>query len=244
MQRNRNNISARISAVVLPIIFILLCATVLSSVYATNSIRYTNDRTQEPVADSFEAAVVTCEVVKGNDGAYTVTNTGNVAVYLRVLIAANWVNADGSVHYRKPVIAVETDETWLIADDGYVYYKIPLEPEEYVTLTVAHNDNTDPCPVNTVLDINFIAEVIQSKPSGAIQDAWGIIAYQGGGGDLQVGIDEFTDFGELNAEFNNTYEWDESYNDEHIRDDDDGIRANLGNMPGEDYEEVVTPALP
>ncbi len=250
MKDKTNKISIRANAVLLPVLFVVLCAMVLSSVYAFNSIRYTNDRIYEPVTDSFEAAIVSCNVVKGDDGVYTVTNTGNVSVYLRIKVVSNWVNSNGSLHYIKPVVNVELNEDWFVAENGYQYYKYSLGIGEAVSLTVAHDENTDPGPVNTTLDINFIAEVIQSKPSDAVEDAWDVTVSGSSGvvdwGDLNVGVDgsyEWGDFNEFEGPGDGSGDTDDGFLEDNGTLDDIG-NFSVGNVtPQNDYTDIIAPGV-
>ena len=189
-------------AVILPVFVAIICIFIISLSYALNTIRYTNDRTAEPVTDNFEEAYVACDIVAGENGLYTVTNTGNVSAYIRVTAIPMWVNASGEAHFTEPVVTFTADENWIAADDGYYYYKTSVAVGDSVTITLIHDDGTDPCPVGYVLDMNFVAEVIQSVPNMAVQDAWDITltpdAEEPDDDNLDVGTDDPDGWGDVN----------------------------------------------
>ena len=67
----------------------LLLVSVVGGTFA-----YLATRT-ESVTNTFEAVQVSCQVVEGEENAYTVKNTSDVKAYLRVAVVVNWVDDEG-----------------------------------------------------------------------------------------------------------------------------------------------------
>lgn len=136
-----------------------------------------------PVINTFTPAEVNCKVEEDfdeNTGVKTnvnVTNTGNIAVYIRVKLVTYRTN-DAGQHIGGtadlPEFALGKD--W-VKHGEYYYYTLPVEPKaqpqtnlaEKMTLKSFYEDADGG---KQALDV--MAEAIQSAPEKAVGEAWGV----------------------------------------------------------------------
>ncbi len=129
----------------------------------------------KPVENTFYPAAVDCAVTE-KDGAYTVTNQGNISAYIRVAVVANWTR-DGKVYGLDPITAedyrITAAEGWTLLN-GYYYYTQPVEPGAAALPLVV--SAVGEAPEGCVFSVRVLAEAIQSEPVSAAQEAWGFPA--------------------------------------------------------------------
>lgn len=135
------------------------------------------------VTNTFTPAEVNCKVEEDfdeNTGVKTnvnVTNTGNIAVYIRVKLVTYRTN-DARQHIggkaELPTFKLGAD--W-VKHGEYYYYTLPVAPgkkpaanlADSMTLTGSYEDADGG---KQALDV--MAEAIQSAPEKAVADAWGV----------------------------------------------------------------------
>ena len=144
----------------------MFCVLITSVVFG--AIMYARGTT-EPVDDPFEPAVVTCQVTEGAKGAFTVTNTGNVPVYLRVYLDPSFVDSSGQRHWTSPTCNV-SGAGWTL-QNGFYYYNSEIAPGGTANITASMSGGSIPSGYS--FDVSMSAEVIQSNPKSAASDAWG-----------------------------------------------------------------------
>lgn len=136
-----------------------------------------------PVTNTFTPAEVTCKVEEDFDadtGVKTnvnVTNTGNIAVYIRVKLVTYRTNDKGQ-HIGGTAALPEFNlgKNWVEYGE-YYYYTLPVSPggkpdanlAEKMTLMSSYEDADGG---KQALDV--MAEAIQSEPEKAVADAWGV----------------------------------------------------------------------
>lgn len=140
------------------------------------------------VTNTFTPAKVTCKVEENfdeNTGVKTkvnVTNTGNIAVYIRVKLVTYRTNDTGQhIGGTAKLPEFTRGKNW-VEKDGYYYYTLPVAPgqqpdtnlAEKMTLTASYKDADGG---KQALDV--MAEAIQSEPEKAVADAWGVKIAQG-----------------------------------------------------------------
>lgn len=141
-----------------------------------------------PVTNTFTPAEVTCKVEEKFDkttGVKTdvnVTNTSNIAVYIRVKLVTYRTNDAGQhIGGTAELPKFTLGENW-VEKDGYYYYTLPVAPGQQpadnladsMTLTASYEDADGG---KQALDV--MAEAIQSAPEKAVADAWGVKIAQG-----------------------------------------------------------------
>lgn len=135
------------------------------------------------VTNTFIPAKVTCEVTEDfneDTGVKTnvnVTNTGNIAVYIRVKLVTYRTNDDGQhIGGTAKLPEFTRGKNW-VEKDGYYYYTLPVAPGQQpdtnlakkMTLKTSYRDADGG---KQALDV--MAEAIQSEPEKAVADAWGV----------------------------------------------------------------------
>ena len=141
-----------------------------------------------PVTNTFTPAEVTCKVEEKFDNTtgvksnVNVTNTGNIAVYIRVKLVTYRTN-DAGQHIGGTADLPEftRGKDW-VKHGEYYYYTLPVEPNaqpktnlaDSMTLTGSYEDADGG---KQALDV--MAEAIQSEPEKAVGEAWGVRISQG-----------------------------------------------------------------
>ena len=136
-----------------------------------------------PVTNTFTPAKVTCKVEENfdeNTGVKTkvnVTNTGNIAVYIRVKLVTYRTNDTGQhIGGTADLPEFTRGKDW-VKHGEYYYYTLPVAPDEKpaanladsMTLTGSYEDADGG---KQALDV--MAEAIQSEPKKAVGEAWGV----------------------------------------------------------------------
>ena len=136
-----------------------------------------------PVTNTFTPAEVTCKVEEdfdpdtGKKTNVNVTNTGNIAVYIRVKLVTYRTNDAGQhIGGTAELPKFTPGENW-VEYGKYYYYTLPVEPNtqpetnlaEKMTLTGSYEDADGG---TQALDV--MAEAIQSAPEKAVGEAWGV----------------------------------------------------------------------
>ena len=166
---------------IIPVVLITLLLLSISAVAVWAAI---NSMTTAKVENTFEPAVTSVEVVENFDGItksnVRIKNTGSTtapigpAVYVRVRLLPYWYDAVRNqivgITSWTPSFTAGTD--WLKIGD-YYYYTKPIVAGastsnliDSITLETDNEDNRQ------VLEV--IAESIQSNPSSAVTEAWGV----------------------------------------------------------------------
>ena len=135
------------------------------------------------VTNTFTPAEVNCKVEEDfdeNTGVKTnvnVTNTGNIAVYIRVKLVTYRTNDAGQhIGGTAQLPKFNLGENWVEYGE-YYYYTLPVAPDEKpaanladsMTLTGSYEDADGG---KQALDV--MAEAIQSAPEKAVGEAWGV----------------------------------------------------------------------
>ena len=124
---------------------------------------------------------VSCDVTK-TENSYGIINTGNVNVYVRVAVIANYVNetTEGGVSYwTSPEYSVVlADESKWVKYGNYYYCLAQIEPEntqdedaesiQFGTVTVTSTSSSGYEP-----QVEVIANVIQATPE-ELSSCWGV----------------------------------------------------------------------
>ena len=155
---------------------LLLAACTVGGVYA-----YLMANT-DTLSNEFVPAKVTCSVeesfVGGVKSDVKVRNTGNIDAYIRATVVATFVSDDGKVLATAPEENVEYAITWGTTGwsrgtDGYWYHVKPVRPNETTALLI-ETASVSSAPEGYRLHIQILATAVQSAPSAAVQEAWGV----------------------------------------------------------------------
>lgn len=105
-----------------------------------------------------------------------VTNIGETKVYVRVMLVETWRNASNQV-VAKPEGAVVSYERgsgdWVTGPGGYYYYTKPLDVGDTTPNLIDRATCTVPEGA-ALMDLEVVAQAIQSIPTDAVEEAWGV----------------------------------------------------------------------
>lgn len=107
----------------------------------------------------------------------TVTNSGNVPIYVRAQVNIYWQDANGSQLWDGPEddyeLVMGTSQNWVRGPDGFYYWTKPLAAGDTTDklLDSLTNKSTDEYP-QLVCDI--AVQGIQADPTDAVEEAWGV----------------------------------------------------------------------
>ena len=148
----------------------------------------------QSVTNTFVMGTVTPEIGEEFNDPYdtksniTVTNTGTVEAYVRVALVFTWRDGANPGSYEDEeqptgsivgVPVTDQDYTfemgtdWFKGDDGYYYYTEPVGANGVTTSlgTITVNSNSTNAQKYN-LDVQVLADSIQSKPTDAVKNTW------------------------------------------------------------------------
>lgn len=136
----------------------------------------------DPVTNVFTPASVGATIPEEFDGDTKknvyVENTSDMPVYVRATFTAYWANEDKSVNPTPVDYTVVYGDNWQLVNGIYYYQGVVAaggQTETPFIVSLAPNVELEDC--HLVVDV--IAEVIQSEPIDAVQEAWKM-TYSGG----------------------------------------------------------------
>lgn len=157
---------------------LFLAALLLIGAAAGSTLAFLIDKT-EPMENSFEYAMVSCEVTdnSGNSNVQ-VKNTGTTDAYIRATYVINWVDSSGNIAASVPEgytynMAENPDGKWVKGKDGYFYYTSPVAPGASTEGSLSTCTATYPDNPEYTLSVEVLAQAIQSVPEDAVKAAWG-----------------------------------------------------------------------
>ena len=110
---------------------------------------------------------------------YTVTNNGNIPVYVRAFAYPVWKNDAGDVLSEIPDVELVYEDNWQ-DNNGILYYKGVLPAGETTEpIFTAPASVPDSPEEGYTLQYDVDVDVIQADPDAAVQDAWGMIYSDG-----------------------------------------------------------------
>lgn len=120
---------------------------------------------------------ITITVTSEQDGAKIedaeITNTSKVAVYIRAVIVANWVDAEGKIVQAWTNDVVTKDTDWVTGADGFYYCKNKVEANAK-TPALFDSYTAKDGPTGTRLEFKVMAQAIPWDASKSyVTPAWG-----------------------------------------------------------------------
>lgn len=138
--------------------------------------------TTPSLTNVFQYGHVTCKVdetfqdnVKTN---VSIRNTGDTQSYIRVKLVFTWKDSDGNVS-AQPVKTGDYDlelnmDGWF-EKDGYYYAKAPVAPDNKTPVLIGKcTEVAAHAPDGYTLSLEILADAIQSTPTRAVEQAWGV----------------------------------------------------------------------
>ena len=139
--------------------------------------------TTPSLTNVFQYGHVTCAVQEEFDGTtksnVSIKNTGNTQSYIRVKLVFTWKDAEGNVS-AQPVTdqdyKMDLNKVDWFEKDGYYYAKAPVAPDHNPPdLIHSCTEIVANAPEGDTLSLEILADAIQSTPTRAVEQAWGVI---------------------------------------------------------------------
>ena len=160
---------------------LLISVLLLVAVAAGGTIAYLFTQT-DAITNTFNPSHVSCQVIEDFNGAVksnvNVTNTSDIAAYIRVKLVTYRVNNEGKhIGGTAEIPAFDLGGNWVKYGE-YYYYTLPVAPNggqpasnlaDSMTLTSSYSDADGGHQA-----IDVMAEAIQSVPAKAVGEAWGV----------------------------------------------------------------------
>ena len=162
MEKIRKIISKKRLALLLSMILIFTCVVGGTLAYLFGTVG--------PITNTFEPAKVSCEV---SDDQVQVKNTSETSVWLRVSFTAVYRSTTdaNTIYFANPTLTISNAATWTKIGDFYYYNGVITAGSSVVLPTVTVNDSV---PTGFAVEKQVHAEVLQSAPLDAVQEAWGM----------------------------------------------------------------------
>ena len=138
--------------------------------------------TTPSLTNVFQYGHVTCKVDETfQDNVKTdvsIRNTGDTQSYIRVKLVFTWKDKDGNVS-AQPVktgdYTLELKEDDWFEKDGYYYAKAPVAPDHNTPVLIEScTEVAANAPDGYTLSLEILADAIQSTPTRAVEQAWGV----------------------------------------------------------------------
>lgn len=138
--------------------------------------------TTPPLTNVFQYGHVTCKVDETfQDNVKTkvsIENTGDTQSYIRVKLVFTWKDKDGNVS-AQPVTdkdyKMDLNKLDWFEKDGYYYAKAPVAPKENTPVLIEEcTEVAANAPDGYTLSLEILADAIQSTPTRAVEQAWGV----------------------------------------------------------------------
>ena len=156
------------------LLLIAVAALLVAAVGGTVAYLVTNTSS---VVNTFTPATVKTEVddtVSGNiKKDVQIKNKSNIPVYMRVAVVANWYKDGKVVAPWSDYTGLPIGNNWQRGNDGYYYYKGTVAAGAEVKLFDSYTASDG--PEGAHLEMDIISQVIQAKPTSAVQGAWGFV---------------------------------------------------------------------
>lgn len=157
---------------------LLIAAFVAIGALSVGVIAYMFNQTNV-IENEFVPARVACQVdetFSENTGVkkeITIKNTGNTDAYLRVRLVSYWIDADNNVVAKPSEVPEFTlGEGWIEGSNDTYYYESPVSPNN--STPVLGSDMTLVVQDGYRQVVDVFAEAIQSKPTDAVTNSWGV----------------------------------------------------------------------
>ena len=113
----------------------------------------------------------------GGAGLGTV-HTGDTQSYIRVKLVFTWKDKDGNVS-AQPVTdqdyKMDLNKVDWFEKDGYYYAKAPVTPKDNTPVLIEKcTEVAANAPDGYTLSLEILADAIQSTPTRAVEQAWGV----------------------------------------------------------------------
>lgn len=107
-----------------------------------------------------------------------VNTTGNVPVYVRVMLVATYQDENGQVCGQHGTVTVPEFKLntpyWVKGDDNFYYYTTTVIGSTESLIKEGSSIELDQAEDGCVMHVEVLAQSIQAEPADAVKDAWGV----------------------------------------------------------------------
>ncbi len=134
-----------------------------------------------PVTNTFTPSEVGTDIIESFDGKVKsnvqIKNEGEVTVYVRAKIVANWVDASGNVVAPWTDNLSYNENDWDKGSDGYYYHKKSIAVGETSAAlfngTYSYSSTEIPTGAHHLV-MDVIHQSVQAEPTDAVGELWGV----------------------------------------------------------------------
>lgn len=169
-------------------ILLVICASLLILAAVGTTIAFLITGTDK-VENTFTPSMISTEIEEDFDNIekkdVKVKNTGDTEVYVRAAVIVTWMDNDGNVAADLPkeddYIISYNESDWMRGSDGYWYHKQPVAAgsETAVLINSCKLAENAKAPQGYYLSVEIVASAIQSTPTSAVVDNWGVTLNDG-----------------------------------------------------------------
>ena len=154
---------------------LMICLALLAGLAVGGTLAWLTSSTGS-VVNTFTVGNVEGEVEETFDGTIkknvNVTNTGDVDAFIRVKLVTYRVNAAGNPVGGEAESLSFTPGTGWVEHEGYYYYTFPVKPKFKPEANLIGDSGITLDGDGGRQVVEVMAELIQSEPARAVQDAW------------------------------------------------------------------------
>lgn len=143
-----------------------------------------------PLVNEFASSYVSSEVIetfKDNiKKDVKIQNTGDIDAYIRAAVIVIWEDEDKNVYPQMPIAGRDytidfSNNGWDIeTSDGYYYYTKPVASKNCTEVLINEVKPVDSkTPEGYRLSVEILGDAIQSLPTKAVVDSWGVTVTNG-----------------------------------------------------------------
>jgi len=109
----------------------------------------------------------------------SIKNTGNVAIYIRTSVLLYFENNEEEIITDEPVentdytLKYSASDNWILAADGYYYYKVPILANESTDILIESFESKAQYDQKKLI-LDIVTQAIQAEPNNAIEESWGV----------------------------------------------------------------------
>lgn len=152
-----------------------------------------NNAFTDTIVNTFFPGDISAEIIEEFDGEIkehvVIKNTSERSkAYIRAYYVVSWKDADGNVYPQKPVAGEDytyrmgSNTNWdFDTSDGYGYYALPVAPGASTPDFIRElKPVAGRAPAGYHLEVDIIAEAIQSNPTSVVESEWGVTVSSNG----------------------------------------------------------------
>lgn len=166
-------------------VLILSSLLLIITAVVGGTIAYLHTNTEE-VVNIFEPTKVPIKVEETFDGKtksnVTIKNVGTTSAYIRAKIVVNWIDENGDIVVGDVLptveeITKEKSNKWVLVGDYFYYKEVVIADASTENLINTFTYQKEEGKPN--LQIEILAQSVQSVPEKAIKDLWGVTIANG-----------------------------------------------------------------